>query len=156
MGAAPGSGSLTRALACAIAAALAPAGVGRAQLQTEVRVEAVATGPRRLEAGIGASARASPYLRAGVSGAREVWGRGNGSSLWRSEGMVRFTMDPLAEQRWGAALGAGLGYRGRAYLLAFAELEGPKASGMRPALQLALGGGVRLGILLRRAADGRR
>lgn len=157
MGAASRAYALTRGVVCAVAAVLLPVGAARGQIQPEARVEAVATGPRRVESGLGMSVRAGSYLRAGVNVAREVWSRGDSSSSsWRADYLVRFSMDPLGEQRWGVALGGGLGYRGRAYLLAVAELEGPRLSGVRPAAQLSLGGGVRVGLLLRRAADRRR
>ena len=92
----------------------------------------------------------------------DVWNVSDSASgQWRAESLVRFLLDPVAEKDWGLSFGVGLGYRERPYMVVAAELEGPRTTVMRfasvrPALQLALGGGARAAVLLRRAANGRR
>jgi hypothetical protein len=55
------------------------------------------------------------------------------------------------------SLRADSGDRARPLLLVAAELEGRRSAlGIVPAVQLGLGGGVRVGILLRRGAPGGR
>jgi hypothetical protein len=129
----------------------------RAQVQPEVRAELDRAAETRVELGVGATVRVGLYVRAGLSVARDVWRSVDTSSAaTRVEYAMRFTLDPFAEQRWGLSVGGGMGYRDQAYLLAVAELEGPRQSGLRPAMQLLLGGGARLGLIVRRAAPGRR
>ena len=137
--------------------ALLLAAPASAQLQPELHAELVRAAGTRAEVGIGASARAGTYLRSGLSLSRDVWWRTDtAKAAIRGEFVLRFMLDPVAEQRWGVSFGGGLGYRERAYLLAVAELEGPRRGGARPAFQLLLGGGVRFGFVFRRAAKGRR
>jgi hypothetical protein len=147
------SAQSARAVACALLVA-APA---RAQLQPEVHAELARAVNTRVALGVGATGRVGPYVRAGLSVTHDVWrSAGSAAAATRVDYVMRFTMDPVAEQRWGVSFGGGLGYRERAYLLAVAELEGPRSSGLRPAFQFALGGGARLGFVLRRAARDRR
>ena len=141
----------------AVAVALCVAVPLRAQPQPEARVEFARAAESRAALGLGAAVRVGPYVRAGLSVAGDVWRSvSTTAAAIRTEYVMRFTLDPLAEQRWGMSIGGGLGYRERPYLLVVAELEGPRRSGVRPAFQLALGGGVRLAFVLRRAAMGRR
>jgi len=141
----------------AVALALLVASPAGAQLLPEVRAELARAADTRAELGVGVSGRAGPYLRAGLSVARDVWRSVDTSAVaTRVEYVMRFTMDPRAEQRWGVSFGGGLGYRERAYLLAVAELEGPRLSGLRPVFQILLGGGARLAFGVRSAARGRR
>jgi len=140
----------------AVAVALLLAVPARAQLQPEARAELARAAESRAELGIGASFRIGLYVRGALSVARDVWRSADTSAATRAEYLMRFTLDPLAEQRWAVSFGGGVGYRERAYLLAVAELEGPRHAGLRPALQFSLGGGTRLGFVLRRAVKGRR
>ena len=151
---------MTRGAATASAIVVAmvlPSGPIRSQLRPEARVEYAATSTRRVELGVGLFGSIGGYVRHGVGVARDSWSRNAaGAGEWRAEYVARFTMDPLAEQRWALSLGGGLGLRERAYVLAVADVEGPRMSGVRPAVQLTLGGGLRVGIVLRRAVPGRR
>jgi hypothetical protein len=77
-------------------------------------------------------------------------------------------MDPFRQSRWAPYAGAGLSgrYRSerdggpRAYLLVFLGVEGPLAlgalEGWVPAFELGLGGGARVGVILRRGINARR
>ena len=77
---------------------------------------------------------------------------------------MRFLLDPFRERRWGPYGGAGVSamYMGaggsiggsgawRGYLLAVAGLEGPAAHGILTSFEVGLGGGTRVGLVLRRA-----
>jgi hypothetical protein len=75
---------------------------------------------------------------------------------------ARFHFDPFRERKWGPYGGGGIsarfdeGRKWRPYLLAFVGLDGPASGGVAPAVELGLGGGARIGVILRRAAPNRR
>jgi hypothetical protein len=141
--------------ACLVA--LLSAAPALAQWQPEARAELASAHGTRVELGAGLTWSAGTYLRAGLTATRDVWQSVDSvTAATRAEFAVRFTMDPIAQQRWGFSAGGGVGYRERLYFMAIAELEGPRQAGLRPAFQVALGGGVRLGLVLRRAVQGRR
>jgi hypothetical protein len=127
----------------------------QAQARPEFRLDAAQSGSgRAAEAGAGISIRFGPYLRGGLGASYDVWRDAGDVHRVRVESAVRFLLDPLAQQRWGLSLGAGLGVRERGYMLVVADLEGPSRGGVRPALQVALGGGTRVGVVLRRTRAG--
>ncbi len=145
---------MRRAVALVLLVGAARAG---AQVRPEARLEFANTGAgNRVAAGLGLTTKLGPYLRGSALVAHDVWRDGGGTPLASVESHVRFLLDPLAEQSWGLSFAAGLGFRERPYLLVAADLEGPRMRSVRPAIQLALGGGLRLGCVLRRAATGRR
>ncbi|HEY7878050.1 MAG TPA: hypothetical protein VIC55_07485 [Gemmatimonadaceae bacterium] len=80
----------------------------------------------------------------------------------RADAIVRFLLDPFGESRWGLSTGGGVSVRydprrgWREYLVVVADLEGPASKAMVPAVQVGLGGGVRVGLVLRRGVKGRR
>ena len=81
----------------------------------------------------------------------------------RADVLVRFLLDPFRQTAYGLSLGGGMSVRAepgdrlRPLLLAVVELEGRRrANGWVPAVQVGLGGGVRLGLILRRASRGAR
>jgi hypothetical protein len=83
----------------------------------------------------------------------------------RADATVRFLLDPFAERRRGlyggvglsaSHLGGGIGARPPVLLL-LAGIEGPPRNGRAWALELGLGGGLRVGLVRRRArGDGYR
>ena len=75
---------------------------------------------------------------------------------WRGDLIVRVTLDPFRQERWGFSLGGGLTFRRRTYLAALMELEGPEKAGFVPAFQAGVSGGFRGAIVLRRAIKNRR
>lgn len=130
-----------------LAVAVQPAA---AQVRPEVRGEYVSADQKRVEVGGGFAVPMGSYLRAGTYVTHDVWSESDSvSGQWRAESLIRFLLDPLAEQRYGLSFGAGLGYRERPYFLVVAELEGPRMSGVRPAVSCALGGGLRFALSLR-------
>jgi hypothetical protein len=101
------------------------------------------------------------YVRLGVDGAVGVRLRSDSPSSSRVDGrmdlLTRFLLDPFRQSRYGLSLGGGLGLRAepgdhvRPVLLAALDVEGRRwSSGWVPALQVGLGDGARIGIVLRK------
>lgn len=147
-------------------AALAPA--ARAQLaspsvQPEVRLDVIAGHRPAVQLGAGVQIPMGYYVRVGVDGAVGVPTGGDAPSPRRPDAradlLVRFLLDPFRQSAFGLSLGGGLsaraepGDRVRPRLLVALDLEGRRsAHGLVPALQVGLGGGVRVGVVLRRGA----
>jgi hypothetical protein len=103
------------------------------------------------------------YVRVGLDAAVGLRLGDDGSSRSRVDGRVdlltRFLLDPFRQSRYGLSLGGGIGLRAepgdhaRPVLLAAIDVEGARwSSGWVPALQVGLGGGARVGIVLRRGS----
>lgn len=129
------------------------------KIQPEIRGDVI-FGPRSaIQAGGGLQLPLGPYVRLGADALAGVrTGDVTGS---RADGRVdllgRFLLDPYGQVAYGFSAGAGLtarfepGERVTPLLLVALELEGRhQAKGWVPAVQLGLGGGTRLGIVLRR------
>ncbi len=157
-------------LVIALGAAGAMPAIGGAQMnqqkfQSEGRVDAIFARSGAVEVAYGFSVPAGIYVRTGlVAGI----GAGRHGVDGRTDAIARFSMDPFRQSRWAPYAGAGLSGRyrserdggSRAYLLVFLGLEGPLALGVRdgwvPAFELGLGGGARVGVILRRGVNARR
>ena len=86
----------------------------------------------------------------------------------RTDFVSRFSLDPFRQSRWAPYAGGGISGRyrseldggSRAYLLIFLGVEGPlplgEMAGWVPAFELGLGGGARVGIVLRQGINARR
>jgi hypothetical protein len=134
-------------------------------LQSEVRVDGIFARTSGAEAAYGVSIPAGIYVRTGLLGGV---GAGRHGIESRADFISRFSLDPFRQNRWTPYAGAGLSGRFRsradggteAYLLVFLGLEGPlpigQMSGWVPAVELGLGGGARVGLILRRGTNGRR
>ena len=154
---------------CALAS-VAVSSTARAQavtqrFQSEGRLDAIISRTAALHAGYGVSVPTGLYLRTGlVLGA----GVGRHGADARTDLIARFTLDPFRQSRWAPYGGGGLSGRfrskldggARAFLLFFVGIEGPLPAGQRsgivPAVELGLGGGARLGVVLRRGVAARR
>jgi hypothetical protein len=134
-------------------------------LQTEGRLDAIIARSTGVEAGLGVSVPSGIYVRSGlVAGI----GAGRHGLEGRTDLFSRFSLDPFRQSRWAPYGGAGISGRyrskldggSRAYLLVFLGVEGPLAlgrtSGIVPAFELGLGGGARVGVVLRRGVNARR
>lgn len=155
MDAPPGARALTRRAALLLLAL--PAVAGAQRLQPELRVDAIGPRPYALHAGAGLVVPLGTYVRVSAGAA---WGRrpagGNGRAEWRGDLLARATLDPFRRQRWALSVGGGITVRHRAWLAAVIDLEGPVMGPVVPAAQIGVGGGLRAGMVLRRAMEGRR
>jgi hypothetical protein len=133
--------------------------------QSEVRVDGIFARSSAVEAGYGISIPTGIYMRTGLVAGAGVGRHGIES---RADFISRFSLDPFRQSRWAPYGGGGLSGRFRpladggakAFLLVFLGIEGPlpagKMSGWVPAVEVGLGGGARVGLLLRRGINGRR
>jgi hypothetical protein len=142
-----------------------PAQMPTQALQSEVRVDGIFARSSGVEVGYGISIPAGIYVRTGLVGGV---GAGRHGVESRADFIARFSLDPFRQSRWAPYAGAGLSGRFRAladggakgYLLVCLGLEGPlpdgQLSGWVPAVEIGLGGGARVGVILRRGVNGRR
>jgi hypothetical protein len=134
-------------------------------LQVEGRVDAIVAHTTGIEAGLGLSVPSGIYMRLGaVAGV----GAGRHGAEGRTDLIARFSLDPFRQSRWAPYGGAGISGRyrneldggSRANLLVFLGVEGPlplgASSGIVPAVEVGLGGGARIGVILRRGTTSRR
>ena len=164
-------GRTVRRIAVIAGAAIATLATGgaplRAQMsrvQLEARVAGILATTDALHAGLGANVRMGTYLRAGALGAFGTSFDPDGShASARVDAAARFLLDPLRQVRWGPYGGGGLSLRHesasgwRGYLLIFLGVDGPTIGGrVDPALEVGLGGGTRVGVVLRGARRGGR
>lgn len=153
-----------RILRCFLLVAAAPA-VAHAQgdnfkppVQFEARLDALAGPPAGAQAGIGANVAFGYYIRLGLDAAAGASSMGGAAvASGRVDVVTRYLLDPFREFRWGPYAGGGftaawdrLGRR-RGDVLLVAGIEGPVHAGWRTSVELGLGGGARLGVVLRRA-----
>ena len=139
--------------------------------QPELRVDGFTGEPWAVHAGAGIGLRLTYNARLVVSGGvGRSWvtddgagfgGHGNQVS-GRVDVMGRFILDPFREQARGPYAAAGLsqrldaGLRPRTRITAVLGVEGQPHGGWVPSLEAGFGGGVRVGLVLRRALpDGR-
>jgi hypothetical protein len=133
------------------------------RVQPEVRAEAVVA--RHLSGLVmgGANTPLGIYVRAGGAvGAGVADSEGGAVVALRADATLRFLLDPFAEHAWGPYAGGGLTARRdgteppRAGVLLILGVEGRRARGWTPAIEVALGEGIRLAVVLRkRRANGR-
>ncbi|HET9776740.1 MAG TPA: hypothetical protein VFP77_09270 [Gemmatimonadaceae bacterium] len=158
------------AAAMLMTAALFGPAVARGQvrqqpLQTEYRLDALFARTAGGEAALGVSVPAGLYVRTGLVAGIGVGAHG---AEGRTDLFSRFSLDPFRQSRWAPYAGAGISGRyrskadggSRAYLLVFLGIEGPlplgRTAGIVPAFEVGLGGGARVGVILRRGVNGRR
>jgi hypothetical protein len=138
----------------------------RAQLPTpsthpEARLDVVAGHQPAVQAGVGLQIPMGYYVRVGFDVAAGVATYSLPPSVSRVDAradlLVRFLLDPFRQSAYGLSLGGGVSARAEAddhvrpRLLVAVDLEGRRsAHGLVPALQLGLGGGLRVGVILRR------
>jgi len=151
-----------------LAATLPVAGRGQIvqqRIQSEVRVDGIFARTSGVEAAYGFTVPVGIYVRSGIVAGVGV---GRHGAEGRTDFISRFSFDPFRQTRWAPYAGAGLSGRyrseldggARAYLLVFLGVEGPlplgELSGWVPALEVGLGGGARIGLILRRGVNARR
>jgi hypothetical protein len=135
------------------------------KVQAEARVDGIFSEQTAVHAGLGLSVPAGLYVRTGL-----VLGAGVGRHGFdaRTDLIGRFSFDPLRQSRWAPYAGAGVSARfnstadgdAKGYLLFFLGMEGPVPRGRTgsvvPAFEVGLGGGARIGVILRRGIHARR
>jgi hypothetical protein len=135
--------------------------------RAEARVDYLGPNPNALHAGIGLNLQLGTYVRLELVGAGGAgWEHGESGTSARGDVLARFTFDPFRERRWGLSAGGGLSVRydnragsdddWRALIAIVLDLEGPRTGPIAPAIQLGLGGGARVGAILRGADRFRR
>ncbi|HJP59010.1 MAG TPA: hypothetical protein VJ865_03400 [Gemmatimonadaceae bacterium] len=134
-------------------------------VQTEWRIDGIFARTAGGEVGLGISLPVGIYVRNGLVGGIGV---GQHGVEGRTDLLSRFSLDPFRQSRWALYGGGGLSGRYRterdggshAYLLLFLGLEGPlplgRTSGWVPAFEAGLGGGARVGVIIRRGINARR
>jgi len=123
----------------------------------ELRVDAIAGRGNTAQAGGGVVIPLGLYVRLGLDGAAgATWRDGSSRASGRVEAITRFTLDPFRESPVALSLGGGvmLPYVDgdahlRPLLAAVVDLEGRRRRRFTPALQVGVGGGVRVGLVLR-------
>ena len=141
---------------CALAAPIQAQQRVSLQPRLETRLDAVLSPSVGLLGGIGVNLRAGWYARLGVTASAGVVARGDTwEGLQRLDATARFLFDPFGESARGIYGGAGLGLRydggrdARGELLVLLGVEGRPTGRVVPAVEVTLGGGVRVGVVLR-------
>jgi hypothetical protein len=109
------------------------------------------------QAGVGAVIPLGTYVRFGIDAAGGATFRdGSSRASGRVDAIARFLLDPFREAPLGLSLGGGLSLayadgdnRVRPYLTVVVDIEGRRRGSITPALQVGLGGGARVGVVLR-------
>jgi hypothetical protein len=139
---------------------------GATGVAPELRADVIVGNRPAVQAGAGVQIPVGYYVRVGLvaaAGVRTDDAARRPASTSALDGrvdlLVRFLLDPFRQTRYGFSIGGGLSARAepgdqvRPVLLVAAELEGRRsAGGWVPAVQVGLGGGGRIGIVLRRGA----
>jgi len=156
-----GHESHRRAFALVLALNVLGAVAARAQQQplrpyAELRADAIIAEPNAAQLGVGVQVPLGYYARLGIDlGGGVAREHEESFATARGDAIMRFLLDPFRETPWALSAGAGVTVRymdpdsWRAFLAVVFDLEGRRAGGITPAFQLGLGGGVRLGVVLR-------
>jgi hypothetical protein len=155
--------AFTVLVAAACVAPVAHAQLPAPSVEPEVRLDVIAGHQPAVQLGAGLQIPMGYYVRVGVDGAVGVPTGSDAPSPRRADArgdlLVRFLLDPFRQSAYGLSVGGGLsaraepGDRVRPRLLVAVDLEGRRsARGLVPALQVGLGGGVRVGVILRHGA----
>jgi hypothetical protein len=126
-------------------------------IYAEYRLDAIVAGSTSVQGGLGAVIPLGTYVRLAIDGAGgATWHDGVSSASGRVDAVGRFLLDPLHEVPFGLSVGGGLsllyvdGDKGvRPYVTVVVDVEGRKRGPFTPAFQLGLGGGTRVGVVLR-------
>ena len=125
----------------------------------EARVDALVSKVSAVHAGAGFTVKTGTYLRSGLDAGL---GASRDGISGRIDFVNRFHLDPFRQFKWAPYAGGGLGVRfddnrnERVYVLVFLGMDGPVRNGFGTSFEAGLGGGGRIGMIIRRAAAERR
>ena len=129
----------------------------------EYRVDAIDGRGTTVQGGLGYTVPMGVYVRlAAIGGIGPQWRQGQTLLAGRTDVIARFVLDPFRQLPVALSLGGGLSVPfeqrtvTRPYLTAVIDVEGRGRGGITPAIQLGLGGGARLGLVLRSSVLQRR
>ena len=124
----------------------------------EFRADAILAKGSTGQAGAGVVVPLGVYVRFGLDGAGgATWENGASSASARVDAIARFLLDPLRENGTAISIGGGLsapirkGGMKSPYLTTVVDVEGTSRGGITPAVEFGLGGGARIGVVLRRS-----
>jgi hypothetical protein len=150
---------LAAALICAVLARRAGAQAASLvpPLYPEFRADAIVARQTSAQAGAGVVMPLGIYVRFSVDAAAgATFADGTSRASGRVDAIGRFLLDPFRETPVALSVGGGLSVpyvdgqdRVRPYLTAVIDVEGRQRGKLTPALQIGLGGGARVGIVLR-------
>lgn len=123
----------------------------------EFRADAIVSRTTAAEVGAGAVIPLGIYARLSIGAAGgTTFVNGTSRASGRVDAIGRFLLDPFRETPVALSFGGGLSVpyvdgqsRVRPYLTAVIDVEGRMRGRVTPALQVGLGGGARVGIVLR-------
>jgi hypothetical protein len=136
--------------------------------QPELRADVLLARESSVQVGAGASWILGTYVRlallggAGVANVRLESPAGADAprafrASARGDLLLRFSLDPFRQSKWSLYGAGGLGVLydpsrdWRGVLVVAVGLEGPVSRRVLPALELGVGGGTRIGVIIRRA-----
>lgn len=135
----------------------------RTPAYAEYRLDAIDGRATSVQAGAGITVPMGVYVRLAAIGALGPQFRDGGTQLTgRTDVIARFLLDPFRQMPVALSMGGGVSVpyersgRIRPMLTAVIDVEGKRRGGLTPALQVGLGGGVRVGVALRTSALRRR
>ena len=157
--------SIVPILLSVVPLSVAIAQVPELPVQVEGRLDGIFARTPGVEVGLGLTVPNGIYVRSGfVAGV----GVGRHGVEGRTDFVSRFSLDPFRQSRWAPYAGAGVSGRyrseldggSRAYLMILLGVEGPlplgSTEGWVPAVEVGLGGGARVAVVMRRAINARR
>jgi hypothetical protein len=136
-------------------AVAATAGAQSPARPIEWRADAIRGDGVETLAGVGMGRALGIYSRVSAAAAAGTrWVDGDVEPAGRVDVSVRFVLDPFHESRFGISVGGGVTAavserRQKAFLAALLEVEGRRRRRFAPAVQIGLGGGARVTVLLR-------
>ncbi len=131
--------------------------------RTALRADAVVDRDIGAQLAIGVAVPVQYNVRLAVDvGAGGVRRSGTWRSTGRADVLARWLSDPFRQSRWGINAGGGVGMRfedareARVVAIVTVGVEGASDGNWIPGVELGLGGGVRIGVTMRRAPVRRR
>jgi len=149
-----------RVLAAALVSSFAVSSLAHAQEPlrpySELRADVIVAPMNSALLGVGEQFPLGYYTRFGLDVSGGVARKDDATfATARVDALMRFLLDPFRETGWALSAGAGVTVRyvapdeWRPFLALVLDIEGKRAGPITPAFQLGLGGGVRLGVVLR-------